>query len=277
MQDIAAWLRARGMSVSSAHPLGPASQQGAQAEGLLCRGLAGEGLVVFYKLMRRYSFRMLLREVLARAGEFRALDVQGYGSHGSTDRYLQALERIGLVKRQRDSFTWRGQLPDSLGPTLEWFVAEVFRREFASEALYRVRLRGLRGGGDYDVITLWQGRLVYVETKAGPPKAVENTQVRAFLGRVEALAPEVAIFLMDTHLRMTDKMVPMFREEMAHRYGAPASACGPFTVGRGVYHLGDRLFISNTKRGLDVHLLNCLRWYLRRAVGALSSYLEGPQ
>jgi hypothetical protein len=277
MQDIAAWLRARGMSVSSSPPLGRSSEQGAQGEGLLCRGLAGEELRIFYRLMRRYSFRMLLREVLARTGVFGARDVERYGSHGSTDRYLQTLERIGLVKRERDAFTWRGQLPDSLGPTLEWFVAEVFQREFASEALYRVRLRGLRGGGDYDVIALWQSRLVYVETKAGPPKAVEDTQVRAFLGRVEALAPEVAIFLMDTHLRMTDKMVPMFREEMAHRYGVPASACGPFAVGRGVYHLGDRLFISNTKRGVDTHILNCLRWYLRRAVGALSSYLEGPQ
>jgi hypothetical protein len=223
--------------------------------------------------MRRYSFRMLMREILGRTGAFRPEDVDRYSSHGSVARQLQALEGIGLVIPDGRTYRWWGELPDSFGPTLEWFVAEVLRRELHSEALYAVRLGGLAGGGDYDVVALWNGRLLYIETKAGPPKAIDEVQVRSFLGRVGALAPDIALFLIDTHLRMSDKMVPMFRKELGDLLNRDAGG-GPFPVSRGVYHFGNRLFLTNTKRGVEVQLLSCLWWYLRHCVGALPSGTE---
>jgi hypothetical protein len=268
--NLTRWLEARGLRVREP---GGASQGHAPAgQGLLCGGLQGEALTAFYRLMRRYSFRILLREILRRRGVFSREDVQRYGSHGSTERYLATLRKHGLVAEEGSNLSWQGELPDSLGPTLEWFVAEVLRKELSCEALFRVRLGGLRGGGDYDVVALWQGRIIYVETKSGPPKATEPVQVERFLDRVESLAPEVAIFLMDTHLRMSDKMVPLFREELARRCVPAAGGRGPSGVGRGVYHIGDRVFISNSKRGIRVHILACLWWYLRHCVGAMSDH-----
>ena len=65
-------------------------------------------------------------------------------------------------------------------------------------------------GGDYDVLGRLDGALVYLEVKSSPPKQVYDSEVRAFLDRVEDLAPDLAVFLMDTELRMKDKLVPMF-------------------------------------------------------------------
>lgn len=271
---VASWLRARGLQVVSARSPGLQVDRGPGRPELLCEGLDGDRLAMFYRLLRRYSFRMLLREILGQPGAFRLEDVNRYGSHGSTERQLQALERIGLVVREGNLFTWRGETPDSFGPTLEWFVAEVVRRELQSDALHAVRLGGLRGGGDYDVVGLWGGRLLYIETKAGPPKAIDEIHVRLFLERVRTLAPEIAVFLIDTHLRMTDKMVPLFRRQLTGLFGNGAPR-GPSPVARGVYHVGDTLFITNTKRGVDVQILSCLWWYLKHRVGALPSDGEG--
>jgi hypothetical protein len=111
---------------------------------------------------------------------------------------------------------------------------------------------------------------LYIETKAGPPKAIDEVHVRSFLKRVTALAPDIALFLIDTHLRMSDKMVPMFKRELGGLFGDDLDR-GPFPVTRGVYHVGDRLFLTNTKRGVEAQLLFCLWWYLRHRVGALPS------
>ncbi len=261
-------LRSRGLKVASSPPPALQLQDVSGRQGLLCRGLDGDRLTSFYRLMRRYSFRMLMREILGQPGAFRPEDVDRYSSHGSAKRQLEALERIGLVARDGTLFAWRGRLPDSFGPTLEWFVAEVVRRELHGDSLHAVRLGGLTGGGDYDVVGLWDGRLLYIETKAGPPKAIDDVQVRSFMERVRALAPEIALFLIDTHLRMSDKIVPMFRRQLAGLPGHDTPR-GPLPVTRGVYHVGDRLFLTNTKRGVEVQILTCLWWYLRHRVGAL--------
>ncbi len=264
---VESWLRARGLKVGTHATRESRAGSAAPKDGLLCSSLCADRLTRFYQLMRRYSFRLLMREIIETRGRFQLEDVESYGSHGSTSRHLDALERIGLLEREGFSFRWRGDLPDSFGPTLEWYVAEVVRRELRSDALRAVRLSGLRGGGDYDVVALWQGRVLYVETKAGPPKAIEDVHIRSFIGRVRALAPEVALFLVDTHLRMTDKLVPMFKRELTP-CGATEPA-GPRPVARGVYHVRDSVFLSNTKRGVEAHLLACLWWYLRHRVGAL--------
>ncbi|NIT99503.1 MAG: hypothetical protein GWN01_00720, partial [Nitrosopumilaceae archaeon] len=69
-------------------------------------------------------------------------------------------------------------------------------------------------GGDFDVLASWLGKLLYIESKSAPPKGIHNPEISAFLERVQNTKPDLAIFINDTHLRVKDKIVLMFEEEL---------------------------------------------------------------
>ena len=49
---------------------------------------------------------------------------------------------MGIIKKNRNGgYQTRVSPLYSFGPTLEWFVAEMFKREFASPALYGVSIK----------------------------------------------------------------------------------------------------------------------------------------
>jgi len=68
-----------------------------------------------------------------------------------------------------------------------------------------------RVGGDYDVLGKFDGLILYSEVKSSPPKQICAGEVSAFLDRVSDLLPEIAVFFMDTELRMKDKIVPCLK------------------------------------------------------------------
>jgi len=102
-------------------------------------------------------------------------------------------------------------------------------------------------GGDYDVLAKLDGSLLYVEVKSSPPKQVTDSEIAAFLARVEDLSPEIAVFLMDTELRMKDKVVPMFEQALANRRGLPPAVV---RIERELFHIQERIFIVNAKESI---------------------------
>jgi hypothetical protein len=180
--------------------------------------------VRFYELMKRYSFRLVLRDMIKYQDRFRIQDLTHYCSSKVAQGYCDVLCEMGTItKSGRGGYRTRVSPLYSFGPTLEWFIAEVFKREFASPAIYGVNVKNTPSGGDYDVIASWNRRLVYVEAKSSPPKGVESSEVSTFFSRIEDLLPEVTILFNDTQLRMKDKLVVMFEEEL----GIPVSlSCG---------------------------------------------------
>jgi hypothetical protein len=162
----------------------------------------------------------------------------------------------------------------SFGDTLEWLVAQVLEREFGIPALAGVRIERLPGGGDCDVVALLEGELFYVETKAAPPRHLEARNVGAFLDRVDGLRPATAVFLEDTKLRMSDKLVPLFEEELSRRFGARAPRLR--RVAGEVFAVGERLFLANSDPDLAVTLGICIERYLWTREAALPRRLPEP-
>jgi hypothetical protein len=219
----------------------------------------------FYEMMTRYSFRLMLRDVIKNQERFRIQDLTHYCSSSVAKRYCDLLSEMGMIIRNgKDSFRTLISPLYSFGRTLEWFVAEMFKREFASPAIYGVTAKGSIAGGDYDVMASWNRRLVYVEVKSSPPKGIESSEVAAFLSRAEDLQPDVAILFDDTQLRMKDKLVVLFEEELRHRYGENAGRLYPVErlVGE-LFHIRDRLFIVNSRRDVAENVSVCLKHYLR--------------
>src|SRR6266542_752765 len=62
--------------------------------------------------------------------------------------------------------------------------------------------------------------------QSSPPRHIDQKHVAAFFDRLEALRPDMAIFLEDTKLRMEDKLVKMFEVEVVRRLGPEPPAVG---------------------------------------------------
>ncbi|HSB35171.1 MAG TPA: hypothetical protein VLG39_11990, partial [Nitrospirota bacterium] len=178
-------------------------------------------LAGYYRMLHKYSFRLLLRDVIKHQEFFTIEDVTRYATPEVTREYLDYLLSVRLLKKQPKGYALAGGPITSFGATLEWFIAEILKREFGAETVWGVKFKRPRVGGDYDVIARFNGSLMYLEVKSSPPKQIYDSEIAAFLDRVDDLSPDIAIFLMDTELRMNDKLVPMFAKELGRRYDEP--------------------------------------------------------
>ena len=222
----------------------------------------------FYEMMKKYSFRLVLRDMIKYQEEFRIRDLTHYCSSRVVQGYCDRLHEMGAITRSgRAQYRTSVSPVYSFGPTLEWFIAEVFRREFASPAIYGVRVEKTPSGGDYDVIASWNQRLVYVEVKSSPPKGVELNEISSFFSRMDDLLPEVAILFNDTQLRMKDKLVVMFEEELEKRYGGSSRTLYPVErLYEELFHIRNHIFIVNSKKDVVENLRYCLKHYLRSKI-----------
>jgi hypothetical protein len=213
----------------------------------------------FYAMLHKYSFRLFLRDVVKHQDGFTLEQVTRYATPDVTKAYLEYLVRVRLVRHERGAFRLIRTPVRSFGATLEWYVAEVLRQEYGAEALWGVKFRRPAVGGDYDVLAKLDGSLLYLEVKSSPPKQVTDGEVAAFLDRVQDLAPDLALFLMDTELRMKDKIVPMFEQELARRSAYPPPVV---RMERELFEINGRTFIINAKESITANIEAVLaRWY----------------
>jgi len=222
----------------------------------------------FYELLKRYSFRLFLRDMAKKGGGFRVEDLVRYVSPEVAAQYIQFLLSAGSIEeKDGGAFRIRNGSITSFGPTLEWFVAEMFKREFASPAIYGVHMKDTRSGGDFDVIARWGRRLVYVEVKSSPPRGIEINEVNTFFSRIDDLIPDVALFFNDTQLRMKDKLVVLFQEELVTRYGPQAHQTHPVVrLVDELFHIHDHIFIVNSRKDAVHNFGTCLNHFLRERI-----------
>lgn len=212
---------------------------------------APDAVRAFYGLMKHYSFRLFLRDVIRFQADLSEAALTHFVDGKTAHEYTAALERLGMLERSKDRLALPCGPVENFGATLEWFVARVLALEFAIPAVFGLRLVGTGTGGDYDVVGAMSGQLVYVETKSAPPKHIDDREVEVFLERLRSLKPDLAVFLVDTNLRMLDRVVAMFA-----RAGVPCER-----VEAEIFHAGHRVFLTNSKHELVSNLRTCLRAY----------------
>lgn len=218
----------------------------------------------FYNLMKRYSFRLFLRDLIQSPMGNDPAVLSRYCSMETVRSYLKSLSDLGVV----ETISGKGYrlIPNhvpSFGPTLEWYVCEIFQREFLSPAIFNVRLDCTRHGGDYDVLAVVAGFLACVEVKSSPPRGVELPSVCAFWDRLGELDPHLAVFLVDTELRMKDKIVPLFEEAMSETSTGRRALPVERLVDE-IFHIGHAVYLANSRKGIYSNLRCCVRDFLRR-------------
>ncbi len=218
-------------------------------------------LAGYYRMLHKYSFRLFLRDVIKRQEFFTLEDVTRYATPAVTREYLDYLLSFRMIKKKPKGYALARGPITSFGATLEWFIAEILKREFGAEAVWGVKFKRPKVGGDYDVIAGFDGSLIYLEVKSSPPKQIYESEIAAFLDRVEDLAPSVSVFLMDTELRMKDKLVPMFEKELQKRYIEPPEV---LRMERELFRIRDRLFIVNAKESLIQNIEKVVSWFFKK-------------
>ena len=97
-----------------------------------------------------------------------------------------------------------------------------------------------------------EGKLAYLELKSSPPKNLEAREVIAFFDRVYTLRPDLTLFVVDTALRLSDKVLPMLVTELEHRRGGIRVV--PHRIERELWGLTSLLYAVNGKLDLMANI-----------------------
>ena len=220
-----------------------------------------EQLPGFYEMLKKYSFRLFLREVIKHQKFFKLEQVTRYATSEVTEDYVAYMKSADILETVPGGFRLASGPIKSFGETLEWFVARIFREEFAAEAIWGIKSKRPHIGGDYDLIAKVDGSILYMEIKSSPPKQIYRSEITAFLDRVLDLHPEISIFFVDTELRMKDKIVLLFEEELRDRYADPPEI---MRMEKELFQIWDKIFIMNAKGGISHNLEKVLSWYYKK-------------
>ena len=215
---------------------------------------------IFYEKLKKYSFRLFLRDVIKHQNFFTIDKVARYATKEITSQYIDFLLKANLTESTVKGYRLKKRPIKSFGETLEWFIARLIEKEFESETIRGVKFKRLKVGGDYDLIAKIDSSILYMEIKSSPPKQIYDKEIAAFLNRVEDLSPEVSIFFMDTELRMKDKIVPMFEAELQRHYKKSVSV---ERIVKELFHINKKIFIINSKDSITANIRTVLnfKWH----------------
>jgi hypothetical protein len=192
-----------------------------------------------------YAFRLFLRGAILRRGAFTPPEATRYLDAARAAAFAEELVGLGLAEREEGGRYRLRYTAHSFGGTLEWYVARELRGRFGFDVAVGVKFHAPAVGGDLDVVATAEGRLFYLELKSSPPKHLARDEVGAFFRRVRALRPHVALFVMDTSLRLSDKVLPLLQAELSTQ---PPPA--PRRVLREVWALTPHLYVLNAQQDL---------------------------
>jgi len=204
------------------------------------------------ELLGHYAFRLFLRGAIQKAEGFAAEEATQYLEPARAKAYAESLVELSLAERlPRGCYQliWRAK---SFGGTLEWYVARELERRFGFEVASGVRLHARGVGGDLDVVATAEGKLAYLELKSSPPKNLSDREVAAFFDRVYLLRPDLTLFVVDTALRLSDKVLPMLVAELERRRGETMLAAR--RLERELWALAPRLYAVNGRPDLMANI-----------------------
>jgi hypothetical protein len=133
-----------------------------------------------------------------------------------------------------------------LGETLEWFISEILKKEFYMPTIWGVKIKEIKGGGDFDILSILENNLLYVECKSSPPNNIRLREIWEFLRRREVLKPKITIFFIDTTLKIERNIIENIYSLLKKRF-MKSKEINIFTLKEGVYTFDDGIYIMQSK------------------------------
>lgn len=231
-----AMLRRRGLDPRRSHPDLPFDPN-----------LPARRLDAIAARLNHYAFRLFLRGAILHRDGFTPEEATRYLPADGALELAEGCVAEGIAER-RPGGRYRLLHPArSFGGTLEWWLARELASRLACETAFGIRSGAPGLGGDIDVVASLEGKLIYLEAKSSPPKHVTVEEIAAFLQRIEALRPDAALFVVDSALRLSDKILPLFGEAFERLGAFPPK---PRRLFRETWALTPHLFVVNAKEDL---------------------------
>lgn len=204
------------------------------------------------QLLDHYGFRLFLRGAILHPEGFAPEGTSKYVEPARSMAYAESVVELGLAERtSKGCYRLRGAAKN-FGGILEWYVSRELVRRFGFDVATGVKLHARGVGGDLDVVATAEGKLAYLELKSSPPKHLDVGEIVAFFDRMSVLRPDVTLFVLDTALRLSDKVLPMLMTELEHRRGGAAFT--PRRVVRELWALTPHLYAVNAKLDLMANI-----------------------
>lgn len=224
----------------------------------------------YMQLFGEASFRKLAMQLIAAKGEQVPTAKLEATAGKNTAAYLAPLLSRGVAVQEPEGVRLTRPIV-SLGHTLECYVAQLCRSELYGSAEWAVELEGVKGGGDYDVLSWLDPALVYIELKSGRPANIGDSELRWFLERTKELAPDLAILLVDTR----DSLAPLVRgmNEIIEEIFVAWTKLPPAEMARsrlpfaeqadygGIFFGFRNIYVTNSKPTILEQMRRCLRHY----------------
>lgn len=232
-----------------------------------------------YGYMASRTFRNILKKMIRKKSSLQQADFEADCDPTKLKEYFDFLESSGILnKESNSSFVLALNISD-FGHTLEWYVAELFKRELGCTAAWDVSVKGINVGGDFDVLARVEAELACVETKSALPGNIPDSEIRRFLQRDQELDPDMSIFLVDSRddlsdlvARFEDIITPAVVEDAVIRDPNYRHKIYKLSDFGGIYHTLRRIFIVNSEPSILTSLRRCLNYYF--AIVTHSTYLS---
>jgi hypothetical protein len=215
--------------------------------------LSGDQFERLLGYLGRYAFRLFLRGAIQRGDGFAPEEATRYLSLARATELAEASVELGILERAGEGRYRLIRAPKSFGSTLEWYIARELERRYDFDVAVGLTFPAPGVGGDLDIVAAAEGVLVYIEAKSSPPKHIAVPEVAAFVGRVRALRPHIAIFAVDTALRLADKVIPMMEAEI-QRGGRADPPLIAWRVEREVWAFGEHVYVVNARPDLIANI-----------------------
>jgi len=223
----------------------------------------------FYKHMGSRTFRNIVKDIVAKKENILPDDYINGCSETKLSEYFDFLCSAGIIQYAANSSSYYLTIRiNDFGPTLEWYVSELFKRELECTADWGVRIKHFKPGGDFDVIARDESKLVWIETKSSRPEDISETDIRHFLQRDQNLDPDMSIFLVDTRDDLSS-LVDYFKTIITPILEPKRYASDPHFRTKieqlpdfgGIHFFQRRIFITNSQPSILTKLRHCLRYY----------------
>jgi hypothetical protein len=214
-------------------------------------GISAEIADALAEQLGHYAFRLFVRGVIRHGEGFTPAETTSYVSAAQARTFTETLIALGVVAASGHDRYRLVRRAGSFGGTLEWYVGHELRRWLGFDVATGVKFHARGIGGDLDLVAAAEGKLIYAELKSSPPKHLSDGEIGAFVDRVCLVRPDLALFVVDTALRLSDKVVPMLTGELARR---SATAPAPCCVDRELWSVGRHLYVVNSRPDLMTNI-----------------------
>jgi hypothetical protein len=213
----------------------------------------------FVEALRHYAFRLFLRGAIQHPEGFTPDETTRFLGGAAARAMCRLLLELGLARNDADGRHRLLHPPNSFGHTLEWYVGHELAHRLRFTVSVGVKFHAPGVGGDLDVVALADGRLVYIELKSSPPRHLTPSEATAFFDRLRALRPDVAVFAVDTALRLGDRVIPLLDEVRAAR-GRPGHTT---RFDREIWSITPYVWVVNARPDLFANLARAIAEGLR--------------